>query len=163
VAWWLPPIKAAAEATWGGDFREVLSLSRLVIVPGVPKNAASFLLTRSVRLIAADGRFRCLVTYADTWRQHTGHIYRVSGWEYLGLTGPEPTYVDGGGRMVSRKAGPTTRTRGEMEALGCTMVGEFPRHKFRLVLPAARRERTLFSPTAAAAGTTKHKEGNVMP
>jgi hypothetical protein len=33
VAWWIPPTKSAAIATWDGDWRKVLSLSRLVITP----------------------------------------------------------------------------------------------------------------------------------
>ena len=138
VAWWIPPTKDAAEATWDGDFREVLTLSRLVIAPGVPGNAASFLIARSVRLIAQDGRFRCLITYADEWQGHTGAIYRATNWEYLGLTTPEPTFTDETGRLRTRKAGGHTRTRTEMELDGCTMIGRFAKHKFRLILPPRR-------------------------
>jgi hypothetical protein len=146
VAWWIPPTKGAARKTWAGDWRRVLSLSRLVVLPGVPKNACSFLLARSVRSVRGGGAWECLVTYADTWRGHTGGIYRVSGWEDCGLTKPEAVWVDGRGRMVSRKAGPKTRTKAEMVALGCRCLGRFPKHKFRLVLtpPRPRRERTLF-------------------
>lgn len=114
IAWWLPPTRAAAEASWDGDWKRVLALSRLAIEPEVPKNAASFLLARSVKLIARDGRFRCLVTYADEWQGHTGAIYRAANWEYVGKTVPEATFVDGNGRMVARKAGPKSRTKAEM-------------------------------------------------
>jgi hypothetical protein len=89
VAWWMPPTRAAAEANWEGDFREVLSLSRLVIVPDVPKNAASFLIGKSIHLIRKDGRFCCLLTYADTSQGHDGGIYRATNWEYMGLTTPD--------------------------------------------------------------------------
>jgi hypothetical protein len=147
VAWWIPPTADAARASWDGDWQQVLALSRLVLVPDSPKNAASFLLSRSVRLIAQDAFYRCLVTYADTWRGHTGHIYRVSGWEYVGLTQPEEVWVSPTGRMVSRKAGPVTRTRAQMLALGYRSAGKFAKHKFRLLLPERRpvRPRTLFS------------------
>lgn len=139
VAWWLPPTKTAALATWDGDWRRVLSLSRVVLVPGLPTNAASYLIGRSIRLIRQDGRFRCLVTYADTQQGHTGAIYRATNWEYMGLSTPEPTYVDGEGRMVARKAGPRTRTRTEMVELGCTDIGSHPKHKFRMILPETKR------------------------
>lgn len=134
VAWWIPPTRTAAFASWQGKSREVLSLSRLVICPRVPKNGATFLLMQSVRKIRQDGRYPCLITYADTWQGHTGGIYRAAGWEYLGLTAPESIWIDSTGRMVARKAGPSTRTRSEMESLGLTFLGRFPKHKYRLIL-----------------------------
>jgi hypothetical protein len=138
AAWWIPPTKSAAQASWGGDWQQVLALTRLVIEDDVPQNAASFLLSRSVRLIAADGRFRCLVTYADEWQGHTGAIYRAANWEYVGRTKPERTYVDSNGRMVSRKRGPRTLRHAEMEDLGYRCIGLFARHKFRKILPVRR-------------------------
>lgn len=139
VAWWIPPTRSAAEASWEGDWRSVLSLSRLVIVPDAPINAASYLISASVRLIAADGRYRCLITYADTMRGHTGAIYRATNWTYLGLTAPEAAFVEeSSGHLVARKAGPRTRTRDEMAALGYRNVGSYAKHKYRLILPERR-------------------------
>lgn len=134
VAWWIPPTKGAAKASYDGDWTKVLALSRLVVRPGEPTNAASFLMGRSIRLIRGDNRFRALVTYADTWKEHTGAIYRATNWESVGLTKPEAVWVNGAGRMVARKAGPKTRTKEDMEALGCVMVGRFAKHKFRILL-----------------------------
>lgn len=74
-------------------------------------------------------RWPCLVTYADTWRGHTGAIYKATNWTEAGLTKPERTYVVGG-RMVARKAGPNTRTHKEMLELGAVCVGSFAKHKF---------------------------------
>lgn len=128
VAWWIPPTKSAAEATFPQDWKRVLCLSRLVILPHVPKNACTFLLARSRRLIDVK-LWSCLVTYADDWRGHTGQIYRGDNWVYCGKTKPERTYcIDG--RMTARKAGPLTRTHDEMIALGADLVGTFAKHKF---------------------------------
>lgn len=135
VAWWIPPTRAAAEATYPTDWQGVLALSRLVIDEGVPKNAASFLLARSRRLIDR-ARWPCLVTYADEWQGHTGSIYRADNWTYQGKTTPEATFVKDG-RMLARKAGPRTRTREEMEALGAQMIGRFSKHKFVHIAPGA--------------------------
>ena len=128
VAWWIPPTKSAANATYPEDWRKVLCLSRLVVAPGVPKNACSFLLSRSRKLIDSE-RWPCLVTYADSWRGHTGGIYKSDNWEYVGMTKKERTYVKDG-RMIARKAGPKTRTHAEMLELGAEMVGSFAKHKF---------------------------------
>jgi hypothetical protein len=133
-ALWIPPTRRAAEATWpDGDWRRVLALSRFVLEDDVPKNGASFLLARSVRLIRQSRAWDCLVTYADEWQGHLGTMYRAGGWEYVGLTKPERVYTLNG-RMVARKAGPNTRTHADMVALGAVCVGSFPKHKFRKVL-----------------------------
>jgi len=128
VAWWIPPTRAAAFATYPEDWRAVLALSRLVMVPEAPRNACSFLLARSMKLIDR-AAWKCLVTYADEWRGHTGGIYRASNWIYVGKTKPERCYVKNG-RMVARKAGPRTRTHAQMLALGAQCVGSFSKHKF---------------------------------
>lgn len=133
VAWWIPPTKAAAMATFPEDWKRVLALSRLAILPGMPTNSASFLLSRSIAEIRRSKKWACLVTYADTWRGHTGAIYRATNWEYRGLTSPSAVYVKDG-RMGSRKAGPKTRTHQGMLDLGYDLVGRFPKHKFRLIL-----------------------------
>lgn len=128
VAWWIPPTRSAAEATYPQNWQGVLALSRLVVAPGVPKNAASFLLGGAMRLIDRS-LWPCLVTYADEWRGHTGGIYKATNWQYVGLTQPQPVWVLDG-KMVARKAGPVTRTYGEMAEMGAELVGSFPKHKF---------------------------------
>ena len=134
VAWWIPPTRSAAEATYPANWKGVLALSRLAIRPEVPTNACTFLLARSRKLIAADV-WPCLVTYADEWRGHTGAIYRADNWQYVGKTKPERTYQING-RMVARKAGGNTRTHAEMLALGAQMVGSFAKRKFVMIRKA---------------------------
>lgn len=133
AAWWIPPTRAAAEASTDGDWRRVLALTRFVLDEDVPKNGASFLLSRSVRLIRQSRDWDVLVTYADEWQGHLGTMYRAANWEYVGKTKPERVYTLNG-RMIARKAGPTTRTHAEMLALGAECVGAFSKHKFRIAL-----------------------------
>jgi len=128
IAWWIPPTKSAALATYPQFWQGVLALSRLVVLPEVPKNACSFLLAQSMKLIDRE-KWPCLVTYADEWQGHEGTIYKASNWEYAGKTNPEPVFLKNG-RMVSRKAGPKTRTRKQMESIGARCVGSFSKHKF---------------------------------
>lgn len=130
VAWWLPPTRNAA-AAWWPDPDRVLTLSRLVIVPEAPKNAATFLLMASVKMLPE--RWECLLTYADTWQGHTGQIYKAAGWEYLGATEAKPIFLVNG-RMRATKAGPRTRTYEEMATeLGAECVGKYSKHRFRLI------------------------------
>lgn len=131
VAWWLPPTKSAAQATYPKNWRGVLSLSRLAIRPETPKNACTFLIGKSVKLIPANV-WPCLVTYADLMQEHTGAIYRASNWTYIGLTKPQQAFKIGN-RLVAKKAGPHTRTNAEMESLGAVMIGTFAKHKFVII------------------------------
>jgi hypothetical protein len=134
VAWWLPPTKAAAVKTYPeGDWRKVLSLTRLVVHPLVPKNGCSFLLSASIRLIDAH-KWHCLVTYADTWMNHTGAIYRATNWEYMGLTNPSPVYVSKHGEYMGKKRGGKNFTHEQMELMKFSYKGKFAKHKFRKIL-----------------------------
>jgi hypothetical protein len=128
VTWWIPPTRDAATATHPENPDGVLALSRLAILPDVPHNAASFLLAGSRKLIDRK-RWPCLVTYADEMRGHTGAIYLADNWTYQGLTKPEAAYSIRG-RLTSRKAGPKTRTHGQMLSLGAVSLGSFAKHKF---------------------------------
>lgn len=134
VAWWLPPTRVACESVDRTRWKQVLSLTRLVCLPEAPKNAASFLLAHSVRLIREDARFVALVTYADESQGHTGVIYRAAGWTYVGRTGPYPRWVDPKtDRQVAQKA-TKNRVKSEMLALGYVKTGSFYKHKFILRL-----------------------------
>jgi hypothetical protein len=128
VAWWLPPILNAAKATYPTNPAGVLALSRLAIAPEVPANAASFLLSRSRKLLDRQ-RWPALVTFADTSQGHTGAIYRADNWTYEGETRPAALYKFKG-RQVSAKIGAINRTHAEMLAIGCEFVGLFSKHKF---------------------------------
>lgn len=137
VAWWIPPTRSAAEATYPANWQGVLSLSRFVLAPDLPTNAASFLLGRSMRLIDRR-RWPCLVTYADTRMGHVGTIYKATNWQYIGLTAPEAMYEDAEGRQVARKAGGRTRTHAEMLELGYKRVANSRKHKYVHVVAQKR-------------------------
>ena len=133
IVWWLPPTRVACESVNKDQWQRVLSLTRMVILPLVPRNACSFLLSRSVEIIRRDGRFVSLVTYADESQGHTGGVYRASNWQYVGRTGPYPRWIDCDGKQVSPKA-TKNRTKDQMLALGHVKVGSYFKHKFVLHL-----------------------------
>ena len=134
VAIWLPPTRVAAESVNKDRWQKVLSLTRLACHPETPRNAASFLLGASIRLIRSDGRFVSLVTYADTRYGHTGSIYRASNWTYVGCMKGSCAWRDPKtGRQVARKA-TRSRTDAEMLALGYERLPPSDKHKFVLHL-----------------------------
>ena len=129
VAWWLPPTRVACESVNRDQWKQVLSLTRLVCLPEAPRNSASFLIGRSIQLIRKDGRFVSLVTYADEAMGHSGAIYRATNWQYVGRTGPYPRWEDAAGRQVACKS-TVNRTKAEMLRLGYRMTGRFHKHKY---------------------------------
>lgn len=133
VAWWLPPTKVAAQSV-AEEWRTVLSLTRLVVVPDMPTNAASYLLGASIRMIRRDGRWKHLVTYADEGQGHTGAIYLATNWKYVGMRPGDPVWVTPEGRQVSRKSASNSRTSAEMRALGYRSLGPTRKHKFVMSL-----------------------------
>ena len=134
VAWWLPPTRVACESVNKEEWWKVLSLTRLVIIPEVPKNGASFLLSRSIKMIWDDNRFTSLVTYADEYKNHFGKIYKASNWIYVGRTGPYVKWEDKNGKQVAQKA-TVNRVKDRMIELGHKRVGSFYKHKFVLHKP----------------------------
>lgn len=137
VALWLPPTRVAAESVTGGRgsdaWRGVLALSRLAVAPSVPKNGASFLIGRSIRLIRQEPRWHTLLTYADTAQGHTGAIYRATNWTYLGTTAPGRRWATPDGRQVTGKS-TVNRTKAEMLALGYRQLPPSVKHKYVMVL-----------------------------
>ncbi len=133
VVWWLPPTRVACESVNKENWKKVLSLTRMVMTPGTPKNACSFLLSRSIKIIRKDGRFVSLVTYADEAQGHTGNVYKSANWDYVGRTGPYPRWVNKDGVQVSPKA-TVNRTKAKMEELGHTKIGSYHKHKYVLHL-----------------------------
>lgn len=61
---------------------EILVLTRLCILPNQPKNAASFLIANSLKLLDK----KLIITYADPVHNHTGTVYKACNAIYLGLT-----------------------------------------------------------------------------
>lgn len=130
AALWMPPTRRAAESV-DANWQRVLTLSRLVIIPGMPTNSASFFLSRSIGIIRKDGRYDTLVTYADEGRGHTGAIYRATNWTYVGINGGDPVFIHPEtGRQFGRKTTGRSRTTGEMYALGYEKAGVTRKHKF---------------------------------
>lgn len=133
VAQWLPPTKVCAQAVHV-QWKRVLSLTRLAVHPNEPQNVASMLIAASIRWLRASKRWVALVTFADESQGHTGAIYRATNWIDRGISGRYERWVDTGGRQVSTKAGPVSRTRAQMLFLGFVSQGKFAKRRFTMEL-----------------------------
>jgi hypothetical protein len=125
----IPPLPPAGKSVAGDDWRGVLVLSRLVVIPSVPTNGASFLLGRSMKLIDRE-RWPVLLTYADTRLGHTGAIYKATNWECLGEVPAGDVWVNEAGMQRGRRRGPKVLTAAEMRDAGFERMPSYPKVKF---------------------------------
>jgi hypothetical protein len=64
---------------------KVIELNRLILNEGLPKNSASYLVSRSIRMLPHP---KIIVSYADTGQGHVGYIYQACNFIYTGLSSP---------------------------------------------------------------------------
>jgi hypothetical protein len=163
VAWWNVPVRPAAEGAAAAlgpaveaanaravaagrkppftkplrqvDPKEVLSLLRLVVAPGMPTNAASFLLGRSMAGIDRR-RYPLFLTFADEGQGHEGKIYLATNWLPAGRNKPKMGQSwrrAGTDEVRGTKRGKVTLTHAEMRAQGFEPVP--PTTKIRFLHP----------------------------
>jgi hypothetical protein len=68
---------------FGGSESEVIELRRLCCVDDTPKNAESFFIGRSLKMLRKDWGSGLVVSYADKEYGHGGVIYKASNFKQL--------------------------------------------------------------------------------
>ena len=76
------PVSSTLRNLWDNKYK-LMELNRLVINEGLEKNALSFLVGQSFKLLPKP---LVLVSYADTSKNHHGYIYQATNWIYTGLS-----------------------------------------------------------------------------
>lgn len=133
-----PPIQK--HAFRDRDFR-IYELSR-VVVQSKTKNAASFLIANSLKLL--EPKPCAVVSYADMEQGHCGIIYQATNWIYTGATkSHDKAYIVDGKRvhpMTLRDQGITDPTRWAREN-DIEMVPPMEKHRY-FQLVGNRRQRS---------------------
>ena len=84
VTYGVPSSPKLSERICGIEYKnQVFELNRLCLNSDVPKNSASMLVGKSLKLLPKD---LILVSYADIGQGHTGYIYQATNWLYTGIT-----------------------------------------------------------------------------
>lgn len=111
------------------DFR-LYELAR-VVVQTKTKNAASFLVARSLKLL--EPKPCAVISYADSEQWHCGIIYQATNWLYTGATvSHDKAYIIDGKRthpMTLRDRGITDPGRWAKER-GIQAVAPLPKHRY---------------------------------
>ena len=79
-----------------GKFKQI-ELVRLVINDELPKNTASYFISRCFKFLPEP---LSLISYADSGKNHHGYIYQATNWIYTGLGGGVDFYRDANGNEI---------------------------------------------------------------
>lgn len=65
---------------------EVVELRRLCCIDNTPRNTESYFIGKTLRWLKKNTNYKIVISYADTFHNHQGTIYKASNFEYHGLT-----------------------------------------------------------------------------
>lgn len=121
------------------EIGSIIELNRLFVFDCVPRNAGSFLISNTVRLLP----YEVVISYADSSVGHTGYVYQASNWMYYGMSDRHVEWhVDGVGGSHSRhmfdQYGGINKAK---EVLGDRMTAHERPRKHRYMWINARGER----------------------
>lgn len=86
-----------------GNDTNTLELLRLVLLDFLPKNVATWFISRSIILLKIDvPQINLLISYADGSAGHHGYIYQAASWLYIGTGSHEKKFFIDGKRRHRR-------------------------------------------------------------
>ena len=65
---------------------DIVELRRLCCIDNTPRNTESYFIGKTLRWLKKNTNFKIVISYADTFHNHQGTIYKASNFEYHGLT-----------------------------------------------------------------------------
>lgn len=85
------PFSSTLKRCLGEEYTEtMLELNRLCVNEGLPKNALSFFVSQTLKMLPSPTP---VVSYADSGQGHHGYIYQATNWIYTGLSAKFEDYV----------------------------------------------------------------------
>lgn len=73
----------------------LIELRRLCCIDDTPKNTESYFIGKCLRWLTKNTEIKTVISYADTYYNHTGIIYRASNFEHIGITNKSKIIVYG--------------------------------------------------------------------
>jgi hypothetical protein len=132
----------------GFDSSNARELIRLWVHPDAPKNTASFVVSRSLRMLPED--VGLVVSFADSGQGHFGWVYQALNFYYLGMSGEGVRYVDASGVEVTARLANVYRMRNPekfegmslseiRDVLGWSPVKSHPKHRYAIAVGRMKR------------------------
>lgn len=97
---------AVIEGCNSSNARELI---RLWVHPDAPQNTASFVVSRSLKMLPAS--VMLVVSFADSGQGHAGYVYQALNFYYLGMSNEGIRYVDKTGTEVTARLANVYRMR----------------------------------------------------
>ena len=81
---------------------DIVELRRLCCIDNTPKNTESYFIGKTLRWLKRNTNYKIVISYADTFHNHQGTIYKASNFEYHGLTS-KGRVIEYGGKIYHDK------------------------------------------------------------
>lgn len=131
--------KTFAAVIEGYDSSNARELIRLWVHPDAPKNTASFVVSRSLKLLPP--QVGLVVSFADSGQGHAGYVYQSLNFYYCGMSSEGVRYVDSSGVEVTARLANVYRMRNPdkfadmsltqiRQALGWQPVKSHAKHRY---------------------------------
>jgi hypothetical protein len=65
---------------------EIIELRRLCCIDNTPKNTESYFIGKTLRWLKKNTEYKIVISYADTFHNHQGTIYKAYNFEHCGMT-----------------------------------------------------------------------------
>lgn len=133
----------------GFDSSNARELIRLWVHPDAPKNTASYVVAKSLRLLP--DKVGLVVSFADSGQGHAGYVYQALNFYYCGMSGEGVRYTDKSGVEVTARLANVYKMRNPdkfadkslneiRSELGWTAVKSHPKHRYCLGVGPLKRQ-----------------------
>ena len=133
----------------GYDSSNARELIRLWVHPDAPKNTASYVVARSLKMLPRE--VGLVVSFADSGQGHAGYVYQALNFYYCGMSGEGVRYVDRSGVEVTARLANIYRMRNPdkfgdkslseiRDELGWTAVRSHAKHRYCLGVGTNKRK-----------------------
>ena len=137
---------AVIEGCNSSNARELI---RLWVHPDAPANTASYVVSRSFKLLPLE--VSLIVSFADSGQGHSGYVYQALNFYYLGMSNEGIRYVDQSGTEVTARLANVYKMRNPekfankslaeiREELGWQAVKSHPKHRYCLGAGRLKKE-----------------------
>jgi hypothetical protein len=104
----------------GFDSSNARELIRLWVHPDAPKNTASFVVSKSLKMLPK--QVGLVVSFADSGQGHAGYVYQSLNFYYCGMSGEGVRYVDSSGVEVTARLANVYRMRNPEKFAGMSLT-----------------------------------------
>ena len=141
--------KTFAAVVEGFNSSNARELIRLWVHPDAPKNTASYVVSRSLKMLPE--QVGLVVSFADSGQGHAGYVYQSLNFYYCGMSGEGVRYVDSTGVEVTARLANVYRMRNPdkfadkslseiREELGWSPVKSHAKHRYCIGVGKQKRQ-----------------------